>query len=619
MENVNFPQGRGEATIKRADDQLIDEKHDNITVEPFKEELPPSDDHLPYRLHRHHSLTHHLLSHQTGASLNRSTHRYILQKTYNNYNAIKHIPLLGRPDLPWLAPGNQTIYEAGINDEPFEVLDFDSRGELLLVAASTGHVAIYASRDLLSYSTNTSTNMVDPVLALWTGITDISAAKWNPLNENIIAITHTSSPLVKFYDLEYTQGSPCQTLEVPHAPSGSNMVGSTARGLHSFIFLSTYNNSGSSIGHKYIFAAGSSGGQILLWDGRIGGRPVLALQTPPGRQGYRSPVTSLHQAGGGTLLVAATSLGDISVWDLKGGAHGTNTIGRAAATVQFGRVLTPHKCVKKFNIHAALAAVPGLLEETPIKESLRLHHCVQDPNCEHRFAFQMSNGWAGVFDLLAATSSSSSSSLGAAKVTHLYAPPQPQLPVNNNINSQDGGGTRHVMLDSQNEVPTAHGTQQQQPPAPVSSIYNCKGCWLSGGDTFVAPYCNSRKLAFLDFSPGTHAGCAVDDNNNNNSMQDEWHSSFRYASQIVDHNHHHHHHNRSIAIQSAVLIDSPCAGVTCVGAHPNKDTIIAGSFGDLRVMGMVRNNEEDGDEGEQVEEEKENDVVMGDENDDEDV
>lgn len=420
---------------------------------------------------------------------------------------VDHAP----PNTHFLGRHNESLLMSGTN--PPHTMEFDSQGELLLTSSDSACVLIH-SMECLKESKESK-----PLLALSAGY-PVTRARWNKGNENIMGVTKRVERSLSLYDINYTQGAPTRILHVPHAPSGSTVIGSTAAGLNDLAFLTKH--------HGYAIAAASQGGQVLLWDTRENAStPCIALQTMP-----RSSITSLQPASDDQLIVAGTRDGGILIWDMRYSGGGG---GKAAAIHHFGGKLHhTHAVLSEIALHERLAHVPGLLLQTNIRES-GVKSMQLNPHDETRLAFHLTSTWSGVLDLKTFT------------ITHLHAPNPTVMRV---------GGDSEATVFSQQVLDEE---EEEEEVLTVQLAEKRQGQWMSQNDLYCIPSATTPDLLFLDFSTSKSSGGRVDDGDGKDAGE------------------------RRRRLPSAVRV-SAGQRVYCVAPHPSQEYIIAGGDRGLSLL-----------------------------------
>ncbi|KAK9868575.1 hypothetical protein WJX84_006287 [Apatococcus fuscideae] len=223
----------------------------------------------------------------------------------------------------------------------------------------------------------------DPLLLLHT-MRQQAATKWNPGDERLIASAAVTDGTVRIYNLETTLSvrSPALTLKL-----------ATERE-----FLLSSN-----LWRDQVSPRGASRGRVVLWDLRAPNGPQcwLAADRLTAATGH---VQSLEATRDGKCLIAGCRSGEVLVWDLRGGS---------GAGLRFGGSgPVRHPLLQATNLGLACSKVPGLTVHAGAPPS-RLHTLCLDPADDHRCAFQLACGWAGVLDLV------------SQRVTHFHCSSSP--------------------------------------------------------------------------------------------------------------------------------------------------------------------------------------------------
>lgn len=296
---------------------------------------------------------------------------------------------------------------------------------------------------------------VDPMLALRSGLSTVDYLKWNPADQNVIAVSSRLTKSVNIYDLQHTQGRPKQTLHLPNNCAGGNAGD-----------ISFFNNGGGGgakglSGGGYALLVGGPSGQVFVWDTRMSGAPATTLQSTRG-----GTVTSVALIENDQAVIAGTQQGDIKAWDLRGGSGGA---------LRFGGIIHHHPILSCTDLRTALAAVPGLLAQAGSVPTCAIQSMSLSPVAPYRAGFHLGCGWSGVLDLR------------SRRVTHVHAPSQPL--VDEQPTAADGA--RAMVMWTQMAAPTLRR----------------KACWSADGRRFAVPSRHRDSLLLLDFSEGKHAGC----------------------------------------------------------------------------------------------------------------
>jgi hypothetical protein len=343
------------------------------------------------------------------------------------------------------------------------VAAFDSSGELLATGGEDGTLLVHSGEALAEASTALSTSNAslqappgrlvsrpeapeaDPLLALRTGLPRVSHLRWNPADENVVAVTAGGvSKSVLLYDLQATQGRAKAAVLLPASAAG---------GAGDVAFFSG--------GGGYSLLVGGPAGQVFIWDARAAGPPAATLQSTRG-----GAVVSVALIEGNSLAVAATASGDVKVWDLRGGSGGA---------LRFGGVPNHHPILTAVDLRTALSRVPGLAEQAGRVPVASIHSMSLSPSAPHRAAFHLGCGWSGILDLY------------SKEITHVHAPPQAL--VDEQPTAEDGA--RAMVAWAQMAAP---GLRR-------------RAAWSGDGQRYLVPSRLRDALAVLDFADSPHAGC----------------------------------------------------------------------------------------------------------------
>lgn len=389
---------------------------------------------------------------------------------------------------PWRTP----VLGAPHNPPPsgfIQCAQFDSTGELLVTGNDDGTVLIHSgealqeaawdasfanlntrnirksTRDGITASMQGSTLKVDPILALYSGLSKVHHVRWNPANENVIATACSTSKTVHLFDLQQTQGRPKQSFSLPMQISGGAgdiaFFGGSSSSSSCNGDRNNIGNKGNLPGGGYTLLIGGPTGQAYIWDVRMAGPPAVSLHSTRG-----GAVTSVALIENDHAVVAATQGGDIKAWDLRGGSGGA---------LRFGGIIHHHPILTTVDLRLALLEVPNLAEQAGSVPSCTVHAMVLNPHAPHRAGFHLGCGWSGVLDL------------HSKRVTHLHAPPQPL--VDEQPTATDGA--RAMVLWAQMAAPHLRR----------------RACWTADGRRFAVPSRQKDALLLLDFEETKYAGC----------------------------------------------------------------------------------------------------------------
>ena len=127
----------------------------------------------------------------------------------------------------------------------------------------------------------------------------IVSLRWNPINQDELAVVHQRATRILVYDINRTRGQPSHTYTLP----------TDVHGGHDLVYF----NQSSCQGQSYCSAVGCGDGSVLLWDSRKKGSPACSL-----RGLARSGASvSLDIVDHGRLVLGGTSRDQIHVWDLR--------------------------------------------------------------------------------------------------------------------------------------------------------------------------------------------------------------------------------------------------------------------------------------------------------------
>lgn len=180
-----------------------------------------------------------------------------------------------------------------------------------------------------------------------------------------------------------------------------------------------------------------------------------------------------------------------------------------------------HPLLASISLRQALAAVPGLLEQTGVPPS-GVHSLALDPGNGHRLGFHLGCGWSGVLDL------------ASQAVTHVHAPAHAFAGSNPALAAGDADAAQMLLWGATAAAPALHR----------------RTCWAAGGRHFCVPSRRDDALMLLDFDASSDAGCYA--------LRDDDDSGRATAPPAVH-----------------VALTQP---VVSVAAHPTGDMIVAGGL-----------------------------------------
>lgn len=354
----------------------------------------------------------------------------------------------------------------------YQSVDVDNVGELFVSGDDAGVVRVSRVDALLgSHDDDRSGHRaVDVETDLGIGLqTKIASVKWNPSNENEIAVLQNKGRQMLVYDINRTQGEPSRVVRLLTS-GGEDMK---------------YFDAQSTQGQEYCTAIGCSDGSVALCDARVQSQPVCML-----RSMTRDAITCLDIIDHGRLVLGGTVRDDIKVWDLR------KVSGNA---LNFGAVPNKHPLLHTVHLIHELSQVPGLVDESgyiPLCTPQSLH---SDPESYHRVAVHMSSGWTSVLDM---------TRLG---MTHLHAPPVVHMQQEAYSMTLDDAVNARVIGDS-GRVALPHEIMQMENEAIERRVTERRGkrsgCWLHGSQ-FVAPSRSKDALFIIDFGASSHAGTRI--------------------------------------------------------------------------------------------------------------
>mmetsp|Transcript_45684 Transcript_45684/g.74503 ORF Transcript_45684/g.74503 Transcript_45684/m.74503 type:complete len:450 (+) Transcript_45684:224-1573(+) len=257
-------------------------------------------------------------------------------------------------------------------------VQFDQSGELLASGGYAGELAIYSFDRYLTYRTLLRTSQGDtthlelrPLLQV--NIEQkLSGLRWNPANQNEVALSFSSLRDLHIYDLSVCGNEPTQKLECGEGG-----------GFFDVCFIADKPDQ---------VVAGSRDGGVRIWDSRKSKRPRKLLHASSARgNSVTASICSLLPSSDGVSLTCGTSDGDIIVWDL-----------RHPATV-----------VKSFNISHLLSSdnpstIPGpstlplRSDWVPLKMApyrVVVHSMTLHPLCSRHVAVQLANSTSALINI----------------------------------------------------------------------------------------------------------------------------------------------------------------------------------------------------------------------------
>ncbi|KAK9832405.1 hypothetical protein WJX74_009000 [Apatococcus lobatus] len=395
---------------------------------------------------------------------------------------------VGRDQLP--ATGRLASLDVclGAEDAPGSTtsLQFDSGGELLLAGMSCGLLSVHRWEQLQSWagSMRPSRTPAPSALLLLHTMRKQTAVKWNHQDERMVSSVAATEGDVKIYNLEATKGAPTKRL-LPDSTGGSDVTPS----LWDLAWIP---------GNSQLLAAGASRGRALLWDMRAPKAPQCWLTAD--RLGASiGHVHCLEATHDGKCLVAGCRSGEILVWDLRGGSRGGVSFG--------GSGPVRHPLMQATHLVRACQRVAD--EDAPaFLGCAALQTLSLDPADDHRCAFQLGCGVAGVLDLV------------SQQVTHLYyqqlqelkqqpgfipgtTVPSTTSSSHNQHQAQLDNG-RHGMFDFRGMGNTTSSYENLEwYPEHVRAhceTKRCRGSWSPHGPTYCCGDLNTRQVWMVDFA-----------------------------------------------------------------------------------------------------------------------
>ncbi|KAI8111004.1 hypothetical protein M9434_004577 [Picochlorum sp. BPE23] len=372
--------------------------------------------------------------------------------------------------------GQRRVYP---HDESIQCVEMDRIGELCATGDSYGLVMVnYVSS--IHGAVSADGGMCDTALSLQTSTArrKISSLRWNPMNQDELAVVHQRATRVLVYDINRTTGQPSQTCLLP----------ADVHGGHDMVYF----NETSSQGQSYCSAVGCGDGSVLLWDSRKKGSPACSL-----RGLTRSGATvSLEIVDHGRLVLGGTSGRDqIHVWDLRK---------VSGSSLTFSAVPNKHPLLHSVSLSQELVRVPGLIDESGYIPPCMPQSLHADPYSYHRLACHMACGWTAVFDMT------------SMEMTHIHAPPSSAMGcVDQGLSLEDAAHARRV--GDSGRVALPHEVVTHGPEAPERTAGNSRpmsgrqaGCWRNASE-FVVPSRAKDALFIIDFSSSIHSGTRIKD------------------------------------------------------------------------------------------------------------
>ena len=464
---------------------------------------------------------------------------------------------------PWRTPILGAIRPSPLSGY-IQCAQFDGTGELLVTGSDDGTILVHSGESLqhtnitavaCSASTTSTSKrnqkpMAPPLLALRSSLHKIHHIKWNPLNENVIAVSCKTSRDILLYDLQRTQGRPMTTLSLPTSCSSG--------GAGDMAFFSSPSPT------SYSLAVGGPSGQVCLWDLRSPSRSSTATTTLQSTRG--GTITSVSASENDHLVIAATSSGDIKAWDLRGG--------RAGSALRFGGTsVHHHPLLTTITLSHALTAVPGLLEQAGAIPPCAIHSLSLNPISPYRAGFHLGCGWSGVYDLY------------TRQITHIHAPSHdkqtPSL-------ATEGGEHEGLPRVEDGATATVAWTQMTAPSL------TRHGCWSGDGRRYMVPSRVQDALMILDFDENRHSGgysLVVEKDDEEKEGEEEEDEEVGGGGSV-----------RSKRPPSAVYVPlsqtAICAAAMPCSSYRNGEVFVAaGAHNLLSVISLAQSNRKEGEEG----------------------
>lgn len=385
--------------------------------------------------------------------------------------------------------------------------EVDGIGELLVVGCRGGHVLVNDVQGILEAAAEAAAEagdrgdgadgggtgtdasrpegekIVEPGLHLrvgdWDSETAVHAVRWNPVDQNEIAVLSSNS--VAMYDVNRTRGEP--STRVP-------LQGNKAMDA---VYFPRSSSTGSG---KYCMAVACDRYGVLLYDARSnrnnrGGKPVCVLKGDTPRHTGARCVSIVDDgrivlAGGGRDLD-----GYMNMWDLR------NVSGNVAMT--FSAAPNKHQHLRRVCLKTQLGRINGLMDQSGLFPCTYPEFVLPDPASYHRVGINMRCGWSAVLDL------------GRLELSHVHAPPIRDASFGESwmnameemmeeaILARVAGDAGHVALP--HEI-VASGVPASRSPGGNMSAASKRvagGCWL--GESFVVPSAAKERIVHVvDFS-----------------------------------------------------------------------------------------------------------------------
>lgn len=372
--------------------------------------------------------------------------------------------------------GQRRVY---LHDGAVQCVEMDRIGELCATGDSHGLVMVnYVSS--IHGAVSEDGGMCDTALSLQTSTArrKIVSLRWNPINQDELAVVHQRATRILVYDINRTRGQPSHTYTLP----------TDVHGGHDLVYF----NQSSCQGQSYCSAVGCGDGSVLLWDSRKKGSPACSL-----RGLARSGASvSLDIVDHGRLVLGGTSRDQIHVWDLRK---------VSGSSLTFSAVPNKHPLLHSVSLSQELVRVPGLIDESGYIPPCVPQSLHADPYSYHRLACHMACGWTAVFDM------------ARMEMTHIHAPPSNVVgSVDQGLSADEAAHARRVGDFGRVALPHEVVTHESEVPERSASGNSRRmsgrqaGCWRNASE-FVVPSRAKDALFIIDFSSSPHSGTRIRD------------------------------------------------------------------------------------------------------------
>jgi len=350
----------------------------------------------------------------------------------------------------------------------------DAVGELFVIGDDLGIVSVHYVSQVGRGSRDTEQESTEAALSIQTRVrSKITAVRWNPGNQDEIAVLHQVPKSIYFYDINRTQGLPSRTLQIPVQVKGGGDVR----------YFGT-------VGHKYGLALGTASGAVILWDKRVSGGPICTL-----RSMSNGGITSLEVLDDERVVLGGNTSGEIKAWDIRM---------TSGSSLCFSAVPNQHPILSSMNISSELAKVDGLLSQAGYIPPCAVQCLKVNPDAQQRIAFHVASGWTGVYDF------------SRSELTHLHAPPTVLSTISNapipSSSSQYGAADNGIQpADDYSSVVTWWDDTEGGGSVSYEGgrwLRRRTGCWIPGSK-FVVPSRTKDSVFVIDFRDVYHTGTRI--------------------------------------------------------------------------------------------------------------